>query len=607
MYRTHTCWELNKSNAWNIVTICWWSNKIRNLWWMTFIDLRDRYGITQVTFDPNKCKFDLPEIKSEYVLQITGEVIARPDNMINKEMTTGEVEILPTEIKVLSTCKELPFSIDHENPVGEELRLEYRYLDLRRQLLKNNMIVRHKLFVETLNFFDKQWFLHIETPTFVKNTPEWSREYVVPARFDPGKFFVLPQSPQQLKQMLMVSGMDKYFQLARCYRDEDPRGDRQPEFTQLDMEMSFITQEEVLKILEDYCTYINNNIFPHKTIIQNPFPVLTRQEAMDSYGSDKPEFRIKELTLQALTDRSQTTDFSLFKDSPCTKAIVVNKEYWRSEIEKNLLPLLQSFGSKGLPYLTFTAEGPKWSVFKGLTPENIESLQRITWAKQWDTVFFQIGEREKVVNRLWVLRNKLIADLWLLADKKDDVSYSFLVDFPLFELGSDWSLWAVHHPFTKPKDEDIPFVKELGKKISEGWSMTEEEKTKLLTIKADCYDIIMNWNELWWWSIRIHDKDLQHAIFAILWLSNEQIKNRFWHLLKCFEYWVPPHGWCALGFDRLVMIYQNLENIRDAIAFPKNQKYRDLMMESPSEIDDALLDELWLKVIEKEKDSELIK
>jgi aspartyl-tRNA synthetase len=276
---------------------------------MTFIDLRDRYGITQITINPEKGNLSLEnfkkleDIKSEYVIQVTGEVIARPDNMINKDMTTGEIELQPTEIKVLSQCKELPFSIDFENPVGEDIRLEYRYLDLRRQRMKNNVIKRHKMYVETIKFFDEADFLHLETPTFIKNTPEGSREYVVPARFDQGKFFVLPQSPQQHKQMLMVAGFDKYVQIARCYRDEDPRGDRQPEFTQVDIEMSFAQQQDVMDVMENYMLHIIKNLFPNKTLKETPFPVMTREFAMNTYGSDKPEIRTTELAFTDLTKR----------------------------------------------------------------------------------------------------------------------------------------------------------------------------------------------------------------------------------------------------------------------------------------------------------------
>lgn len=595
MYRTHTCWELTAEQAWKQVTLCWRVNKVRNLWGMTFIDLRDRYGITQVTVDPAKTKISLPEIKSEYVLQITGAVIARPKEMINKEMNTWDAEIYPSEIKVLSVCKELPFSVDHENPVGEDIRLEYRYLDLRRQGLKNTILMRHKLYIETMKFFDAKDFLHLETPTFIKNTPEWSREFVVPARFEPGKFFVLPQSPQQHKQMLMVAGFDKYFQLARCYRDEDPRGDRQPEFTQVDFEMSFVEQEDILKIIHDYFVHITKTLYPNKTIKADPFPVLTRDEAMNSYGSDKPELRTTELKIQDATQRAKTTDFKVFQEASNTKLICVPKLFSRSEVDA-YDDYLKQYGSKGLAWLSITKEWVKWSIAKFVSEEALSKLPKMDGEY---TLFFQSGIWEDVVAHLWMLRNKLIADLKLIEGKENELSFAFVVDFPLFELGDDGKLCAVHHPFTKPKDEDIPFVKELGQKAASWKVLSDDEMQKLLSIKADCYDIIINGNEAGGWSIRIYDTQLQSAIFSLLGLNEKQIQERFGHLLKCFEYGVPPHGGCAFGFDRIVMIYQNVENIREVIIFPKNQKYRDLMLNAPSEIDEELLTELGLKIIKK--------
>lgn len=597
MYRTHTCWQLTSNNIWQEVILSWWVNKIRNLGGMTFIDLRDREGITQVTYDPSTHNFQLPEMKSEYVIKITWKVMARPDNMINKDMITGEIEISPTAIEIISTCKELPFPVDHEAPVGEDIRLEYRYLDLRRKTMKENIIARHKVFTETLKFFDHEDFLHIETPAFVKNTPEWSREFIVPARFEPGKFFVLPQSPQQQKQMLMVAGVDKYIQIARCFRDEDPRGDRQPEFTQVDFEMSFIQQQDVLDIIEKYFVYITKTIFPQKKITQEPFPVYTWHEMMDLYGSDKPELRTEEFSFQELTAWAKTIDFGLFQQSTSIKAIMVPKSLSRSEADK-YESFLKQYGSKGLAWLSMTSEWLKWSISKFISPEAVDQLPN---KPEWEwTLLFQVGEWENVTKYLGMLRTKLIQDFESLKGKENEVSFAHIVDFPLFELGSDGSLGAVHHPFTKPKDEDIPFVKELGKKMSEGEPMTEEDKQKLLSIKADCFDIIFNGNEAGWWSIRIHDRELQHAIFAILGLSEKQITERFWHMLKSFEYGVPPHGWCAFGLDRIVMLYQNMENIREVIAFPKNQKYRDLMIDAPGEIDEQLLYDLWLQVIETE-------
>ena len=601
MLRTHTCWELNSSHLWETVTLTGWVNKARNLWGMTFIDLRDRYWITQVTFDPSKAWFELPEIKAEYVLRITWKVISRPENMINKDMATWEIEIEPTTIEVLSSCAELPFSIDHENAVWEDLRLEYRYLDLRRKTMKENVIMRHKLFLETMNFFDWKGFLHLETPTFMKNTPEGSREFVVPARFEPGKFFVLPQSPQQHKQMLMVAGFDKYYQMARCYRDEDPRWDRQPEFTQVDFELSFVEQQDILDLVEEYFLHITKKYYPQKTIKQEPFPVLTREESMNKYGIDKPELRVKNMEFVEFTDWAKATEFSLFKEANTVKAIVLPKALGRSEVEKKYECYIKSYWSKALPRLAFTQEWVKGSIAKFCDEKAIEELKKIANITSDDvTILFQADEREKCCTLLWMLRLQAIKELNLLEGKENELGFSFVVDMPLFEVWDDGSLGSTHHPFTKPKDEDIPFVKELWKKLSEWGKMTEEERERLLKVKSDSYDITLNGYELWGWSIRIHDRELQHAIFAILWLNEEQIQVRFGHLLKCFKYGVPPHGGCAFGFDRIIMLYQNMENIREVIIFPKNQKYRDVMLNAPSEIDDDLLHSLWIDIMKEE-------
>jgi aspartyl-tRNA synthetase len=348
-----------------------------------------------------------------------------------------------------------------------------------------------------------------------------------------------------------------------------------------------------LDIIEKYYINITKSIFPQKKITQEPFPILTRYDAMNMYWSDKPELRIKEFTFIESTQRAKNTDFSIFQQAKSVKAIMVPKSMSRSEVDK-YETYLKQYGSKWLSRLSMTNEWLKWSIAKFINQNAQDQLPK-DLPNEW-TLLFQAGEWEDVVKYLWMLRTKFIQDFDLLKDKNNEVDFAFIVDFPLFELGNDWSLGAVHHPFTKPKDEDISFVKELAKKIRNWWKMTDEDKIKLLSIKADCYDIIFNWNEVWWWSIRIHDKELQHAIFTLLWLEEKQIQERFWHLLKCFEYGVPPHWWCAFGLDRTVMIYQNMENIREVIAFPKNQKYRDLMIDAPSEIDQSLLKELGLFV-----------
>ena len=601
MYRTHTCWELTKAQLGSEVILAGWVNKTRNLGGMTFIDLRDRYGITQITCDPSKMNFQLPEIKSEYVLRVHGKVVARPESMINKEMVTGEVELEPTKIEVLARCKELPFSVDHENAVGEDMRLEYRYLDLRRKTMKDNTIMRHKLYMETMKFFDEKGFLHLETPTFIKNTPEGSREFVVPARFEPGKFFVLPQSPQQHKQMLMVAGFDKYYQMARCYRDEDPRGDRQPEFTQVDFELSFVEQQDILELMEEYCKLLAKKYYPNRPIKADPFPVLTWKEAMDTYGIDKPELRIENVKLLELTDWAKKSEFSLFQNSACIKGMVVPKEMGRSELEKKYESFIKNKGSKALPWLCFTkSEGVKGSIAKFFSEPAIEELKTLTGIQEGETIFFQADTWLNACNYMGMLRNEVIKELELTKGKEEELAFCFVVDMPLFEEGDDGELGATHHPFTTPTKLDIPFVKELGKKLSEGGAITEEERARLLEVKSDSYDIVLNGYELGGGSIRIHDSELQHAIFALLGLSEEQIQVRFGHLLKCFQYGVPPHGGCAFGFDRIVMLFQKMENIREVIIFPKNQKYRDLMLNAPSEIDDDLLHSLALEITKKE-------
>ena len=602
MLRSHTCWSLTAKNIGETVKLSGWVNKSRNLGGMLFIDLRDRYGITQITLDPAKVDFEIPEIKSEYVVQVEGKVIARPENMINKDMITWEIEVEPTKMSVFSTCKELPFSVDHENPVGEDLRLEYRYLDLRRKTMKDNAVMRHKIVMETMNFFDQKEFLHLETPTFVKNTPEGSREYVVPARFEPGKFFVLPQSPQQFKQMLMVAGFDKYFQIARCYRDEDPRGDRQPEFTQIDFELSFVEQQDILALIEEYFMHLSAKFYPNKKIKSKPFPVLSWKEAMDLYGIDKPELRVDNFTFHEVTERAKKSDFTVFQQAPCVKALVLPKEMGRSEIEKKYESLAKSFGSKGMPWLCLTKEeGLKGSIAKFINEKALEELKQLTGATEGTTIIFQADTWLKACEYLGKLRIEAIKQLDLLKGKEDELAFCFVVDMPLFEEGDDGELGATHHPFTKPTDADIAFVKKLGNKLTNGEKMTDEEREQLLEVKSDSYDIVLNGYELGGGSIRIHDAELQHAIFALLGLSEEQIQERFGHLLKCFAYGVPPHGWCAFGLDRIVMLYQNMENIREVILFPKNQKYRDLMLNAPSDIGEGLIHELGLEVLPQEE------
>lgn len=897
MLRTHTCGQLTSRELGQTVILAGWVDTVRKLGGMTFVDLRDRHGMTQINFDPSQTNADLVErvakLRLESVVQITGVVIARPAGMTNAEMVTGEIEIQPTELVVLSEAGELPFSINHENAVSEELRLEHRYLDLRRASNREMLRLRHRLTIDIMNFFDREGFTYIETPTFVKNTPEWAKEYIVPTSSHPGKFFVLPQSPQQLKQLSMVAGVDRYYQLARCYRDEPLRWDRQPEFTQLDLEMSFVEQEDVLELLErhfkqiwrneegkrseeskknlsdtelldllpsrkeyqdlseqndqnvwwwwngqqhityigdthqndtahpefqqivsdfrvrdnytswlkrviiwesivwwdittreesyinastpglltalakesnseyicpeplreDECvhlekyfnpeqilcayvirtheqylrmqktnpdmskrfqhkrikniatrywlqhileekdlssfvkevlsyeiniddrnhlrdhinpylsnsilneisyrlndlrdirilksiqhyrnegysifiwyglghliahkkalekichTWINKKIWwdikKQKTLIYSPFLRMTRDECMNIYGIDKPELRTQAMKLIDLTIRGKASDFGLFQSAEVIKAICVPKVYSRSEIDKTIIPLAQQKGAKGVAWLSYSlTDGWKGSILKFFDEKKLDELKTIltftpTFYPEgttsfWEggfTLFFQTDTRQHSVEVLWFLRNYFIKDLNLLAGKENELAFAFVTDFPLYEVDPETGDFAsAHHPFTKPKLQDIPFVIWLGQKVLEGWHLSREDKQGLADLRADCYDLVLNGYELGSGSIRITDPVLQTSIFAILGLTQEQITDRFWHMLKAFSFWVPPHGGFAYGLDRVVMIYAGKPNIREVIPYPKNNQGVDLMLRAPGEVDEKILE-----------------
>lgn len=602
MLRTHTCGQLTSEHLNSEITLCGWVDTMRKLGGMTFVDLRDRHGITQIKFDPSHCQAQLTTmaegLKNESVIQVKGRVIRRPDGMHNKDMKTWDIEIQPTELHIFSKAWELPFSINHENPVSEDLRLEYRYLDLRRQTMQSNIQARHRITMEIMRYFDSQGFCYIETPTFVKNTPEGSREYVVPVRTHPGQFFVLPQSPQQLKQLSMVAGMDRYFQIARCYRDEDLRGDRQPEFTQLDLEMSFVQQEDIIDLIEKHFTQMTKQLFPHKTLKSEPFARMSWQEAMDQWWSDKPELRTESMRLIDVTEIMKNSDFGVFKGADCTKAIVVPKLYTRSEIDNKLTPMMVQKGSKGVAYLMLDQWELKGSIAKFFTGELGQHLISKLGLQEGQTAFFQAGRWQETSELLWFLRNHLIKELNLTAGKEDEMAFAWVVDFPLYEYDHETGDFAAtHHPFTKPKDEDIPFVLEVGNKILAGGTLSDEDKAKLAMLKADSYDIVCNGYEVWGGSIRIITPELQTAIFAILWLNQQQITERFGHLIKAFWYGVPPHGGLAYGLDRLVMLYQNMPNIREVIPYPKNGRGEDLMLHAPSSLEDGLLKDLGIKVV----------
>ncbi len=610
MHRTHTLGELNTSHIGQNVVLSGRVNSIRDHWGIIFVDLRDRYWITQIKADPKTTATDIMEllekIGPEYVIKVHGEVVKRPQWTENPDIPTGEIEVIPSKIEILSESQTLPFPVDVETQLKEETRMEYRYLDLRRQRMQQNIIARAKITQEALNYLiNKHNFLYIETPALIKNTPEGAREYIVPSRHSPGKAYVLPQSPQQLKQILMVSWFDRYIQLARCFRDEDLRWDRQPEFTQIDLEMSFVEQEDVLNILEDLFTHLSESLYPSRPLVFKPFKRMTFDEAMDQYGIDKPELRTDQLQLQDITSIISQTDLQVFKKiieaGGVAKAIVVPKVYTRWEIDK-FEKLLKEKWAKGLAYFVVEGTEIKSPLTKYFNSELLQQFKQALWLGNDSnaTIFMQVDEWLKATDFLGYLRNILIKDLNLLQWKQNELAFARVVDFPMFEYDEESDeMAAMHHPFTKPKDEYIPLVLELAQKIKKDGKLSWEDRKQILQIKADAYDLVLNGYEIWGGSIRIHDAQLQEAIFVILGLTPQQIQKRFGHMLKAFSYGIPPHWWFAVGFDRAVMVYQNEPNIREVIAFPKTQKWEDLMLKAPSEIEPQLLKELGLEIKKK--------
>ncbi|MBC7878370.1 MAG: aspartate--tRNA ligase [Anaerolineales bacterium] len=585
MYRTHTCGELRASHAGQTITLSGWVHRRRDHGGVAFFDLRDRMGLVQITINPDLPKESLDlvaNVRMEWVLQIEGVVQLRPDGMKNPKMETGEIEIIAREVKVLNPAKTLPFMVSADNDLADEnTRLKYRYLDLRRERMTNNMVLRHKVIKFMRDYLDEQGFIEIETPIMFKATPEGARDYLVPSRLYPGQFYALPQSPQQLKQLLMVAGMDKYFQIARCFRDEDLRGDRQPEFTQLDLEMSYVHRDDVLALVEDLYTKMLPAVSPHKKLLSSPWPKFSHHEVLEKYGSDKPDLRFG-MELFELNDIFTKSEFRVFQSTleagGVIKCIVAPKsaDMSRKEVDA-LTEVAKTFGAKGMPTLAITGEGVKGSASKFVTPEEVESLKSKTGAKEGDLIVFATDTRA-VVNktlgglRLW-FRDKLD-----LADK-DMMAFAWIVDFPFFAYNEETKTWeSEHHPFTMPKLEDLPkFDSNPGEVLS------------------DAYDMVCNGYEMASGSIRIHRRDIQLKMFEMLGLSGEDIENKFGHMLEAFEYGAPPHGGMAPGIDRLIMLLADEPNIREVIAFPKNQAGRDVMADAPSAVEPKQLKELHIK------------
>ncbi|MBO8433042.1 MAG: aspartate--tRNA ligase [Bacteroidetes bacterium] len=579
MYRTHTNGELRISDVGKEVCLCGWVQRSRDLGGMTFVDLRDRYGITQVVFNM-ETNADLcakaRTLGREFVVQIKGKVAERSNK--NNKIPTGDIEIIANEINILNPAKTPPFTIEDHSDGGDELRMKYRYLDLRRDCVRKNLELRHRLSIEIRKYMDGQGFMEIETPFLVKSTPEGARDFVVPSRMNPGEFYALPQSPQQYKQLLMVAGYDRYFQLVRCFRDEDLRADRQPEFTQLDCEMSFVEQEDVLQMFEGLIRYLFK---VEKGIDVPPLQRMSWQTAMDKYGSDKPDLRFG-MEFTALKEVFPQGKFSIFDQSEWVGGICVpgGAEYTRKQLDE-LTDFVKrpQVGASGLIYIKCNADGSfKSSVDKFFNADELKAVAQACDAKAGDLILILAGKAAKTKTALGVLRLEMGNRLGL----RDPFNYKLLwvVDFPLLEWDEEAGrFFAMHHPFTAPKPEDD--------------AMLETDPGK---VRANAYDMVINGVEVGGGSIRIHDKNLQKRMFKALGFSDEEAQAQFGFLMNAFEYGAPPHGGLAFGFDRLCALFGGADSIRDYIAFPKNNAGRDTMSESPSPISQAQLDELNLKV-----------
>ncbi|MFC1950923.1 aspartate--tRNA ligase [Chloroflexota bacterium] len=587
MLKTHSCGELYVANSGQTVTLAGWVNRRRDHGGLIFIDLRDHEGLTQVVFDPERSK-DIHalagDLRSEYVIRVTGDVSKRPAGTENKGLSTGEIEVIASGLEILNTSKVPPFYINKEADVDEYLRLKYRYLDLRRPHMQDNIILRHKVIKYMRDFLTDRGFIEIETPILLKSTPEGARDYLVPSRLYPGRFYALPQSPQQLKQLLMVAGFEKYFQIARCFRDEDQRADRQPEFTQLDLEMSFVEEEDILNLMEEMFVGLVETLTPQYRI-NKPFPRLKYEEVMRRFGSDKPDMRFG-MEFADFTDTFADTKFGVFKSVLAggghIKGICAPgcAGYSRKQ-QDGLIDFVRSYGAKGLVALAVgeTADDVKSQVLKYLTGEQIKQMSQLLDAKAGDLILV-VADNPKVVNNaLSALRSEMARRL-NLADS-NELNFAFIVDFPLLDRIEEENRWDVmHHPFTAPVEEDVPLLD------------TDPGK-----VRARHYDFVCNGCELSSGSIRIHQPEMQKKLFGLLGYTEDEIQERFGHLIEAFEYGAPPHGGIAPGIDRFVMLLCGEETIREVIPFPKTQSATDPMTGSPSEVPGELLDDLHLEVV----------
>jgi aspartyl-tRNA synthetase len=579
MYRSHNCGELRINDLNKEVKLSGWVQKVRDKGFIMWVDLRDRYGVTQLIFDQERTPSNVIDLAKtlgrEFVINITGSVIER--NSKNDLMSTGDIEVLVSELKILNSSITPPFTIEDESDGGEELRMKYRYLDIRREPVKNNLILRHKITQQVRTYLSDNSFIEVETPYLIKSTPEGARDFVVPSRMNPGEFYALPQSPQTFKQLLMVAGMDKYFQIVKCFRDEDLRADRQPEFTQIDCEMAFVSQEDILNTFEDLVKHLFQKV---KNIDLDKFPVMTYDDAVQKYGTDKPDLRY-DMKFIELNDVAKNRDFNVFNNSELVVGFMIKggNSFTRKDIDKYTDWVKRpQIGAGGLAYLRIQEDGIyKSSVDKFYDQSDLENWANKAGAKQGDILFILSGDKDKVRTQLGALRVHVADNLGL--KNLDEFKPLWVVDFPLLEWDEETGAFhAMHHPFTSPKPEQLDLI-----------------DSDPAAVRADAYDLVLNGNEIGGGSIRIHDKKIQQRMFDCLGFTKEEAEKQFGFLMNAFEYGAPPHGGIAFGLDRLVAIMGGNEIIRDFIAFPKNNSGRDVMIDSPSTVSDEQLKEINLK------------
>lgn len=579
MYRTHTCGELRPEHQGTVTTLAGWVQRKREMGGMTFVDLRDRYGITQLVFDEHtspEIVENLKKVGREYVIQTTGMVRERSSK--NKNLPTGDIEIEVQSLTVLSPSAVPPFTIEDDSDGGDDIRMKYRYLDLRRSPVRDNLILRSKIAHAVRSFLNDRHFIETETPVLMKSTPEGARDFVVPSRLNPGEFYALPQSPQLFKQLLMVAGFDRYYQIVKCFRDEDLRADRQPEFTQIDCEMSFVQQEDVLNLFEDLTKYLFQTV--KNTTIQD-FPRMSYRDAMENYGSDKPDIRF-EMKICDLTGKVKGKDFKVFDEAAYTGGICACgcSEYSRKQLDElSEWVKRPQIGAKGMVYIKYNTDGTiKSSIDKFYPEEELKSWMDSWKAKPGDLALLLSGEKLKTLKALGELRLEMGTRLALR--DKSQFKPLWVIDFPLLEWDEETKrYYAMHHPFTSPKPEDIPLLDKLPGEV-----------------RANAYDLVINGVEIGGGSVRIFESGLQSRMFDLLGFTKEQAQAQFGFLLSAFQYGAPPHAGIALGFDRLVSMFAGLDSIRDVIAFPKNNSGRDVMNESPSAISEAQLKELCIRI-----------